>query len=171
VQRNQQGAARVGLIVIIVIAALIALGALTFMVVSSMAQPDETPDASASDSATPSESATPEAPSPEATPTATSDPQASAAILSLTPADGSSSGCTDTIGSVDVTFTWTTSGAAHVYFGVRTDNAKASPFASDLAANSSIVAEYPCGFGSELYTLTIEDSAGALVHKSVTLLN
>lgn len=168
---NQQGAARPGLIIVIVVAAAIAIAAVTFMIITSLAGPGAGPEPSGSPR--PSSSAPATEPTPTQSPSASpsEDPASALAILSLTPADQSSSGCTDTVGTAPVTFRWTTTGAAAIYFGIETDNAKESPYASGLDANGSIDADYPCGFGSQIFTLTVEGADGTLVSRSVTLLN
>lgn len=101
----------------------------------------------------------------------TTQPTETLGIVSMTPADGTFSGCTGTFGTKEVTVTWQSTGAQIAYLGLDTDNAKAHPSFSNLPISGSQVIEYPCSFGSAVVTVTVEDSKGNLAHKSITLTN
>ncbi len=159
------------MVVLVVIAVLIAGGAVAAMIMLSRGGLAPAPGPG-SGSTSPSQDSTESAEPTNGTESASpSDGATALAVLSLTPADQSPSGCPDTVGTVDVVFQWSTTGAENIYFGIQTDNAKASPYASGLGAVDSITVPYPCGFGSEVYTLTLEGADGTLLHRSVTLLN
>jgi hypothetical protein len=56
------------------------------------------------------------------------------------------------------------------YLGVGTQNAAINPTVSDLPPTATYTdLDYDCGLESQVYTVTLEDDAGAVTSKTVTI--
>ena len=76
--------------------------------------------------------------------------------------------CPDTSSSVAITWSWSSTNAVAAWFGIGTNNAKAEPFES-VPTTATYTFNYQCSEASQRYTVTLEDSAGRLTHKTVEL--
>lgn len=74
--------------------------------------------------------------------------------------------CPDTSSSVAITWSWSSANAVAAWFGIGTTNAKAEPFES-VPTTATYTFNYQCSEASQRYTVTLEDSAGRLTHKTV----
>jgi hypothetical protein len=122
-----------------------------------------TPTSSDTPSATPTAEQTEEAPAPPPAP----EPEPAGPITSFT-VDDKSVNC-DGQSSVPISFSWNTTGVT-LWFGVGTNNAKNAPYDTfplvyDLDFN------YQCGqsSGQQIYTITVEQSNGDLLSKTITI--
>jgi hypothetical protein len=123
--------------------------------------PSESASPTASASPTPSPSPTPE-PSPEPTETTPAGPQFTSFVAPGTAA------CPDESSTADVTITWTSSGAVKAWIGIATDNAKQEPY-SEVPPSGAATLPFPCSNSSQVYTVTLEDAAGLLAHRSAMI--
>jgi hypothetical protein len=137
----------------------------------------ETPIPTATTSETPSEVPS-ESPTPVSTPTA-STPTETAAPPPAPPAAvpgfdsfsaPSHAGCQDGDDQKPLTFTWSSDDATKAYIGVGTNNAKTGAYEGDLPPSYTYTnLNYQCSQASQIYTVTLEDGAGHLTHKTVTI--
>ena len=69
------------------------------------------------------------------------------------------------------TISWSSSNADHAYIGIDTLNAKDEPFNDGTlpAVYTFTDAPFNCDQASQIYTVTLEDSAGLLAHQTVTI--
>lgn len=175
-----EGQKRGMLIALIAIAAAILLALVVLIVVlvgnaggSPDAQPS--PEASASESPEPDESESPE-PSDEPSDEPSEEPSATTAPPPpppQSPSFATFSGpnratCPDTSSSVAITWSWSSTNAVNAWFGIGTSNAKAEPFES-VPTTATYTFNYQCSEASQIYTVTLEDSAGRLTHKTVEI--
>jgi len=132
-------------------------------------QPVAEPTSSETPSVTPTPSETPSAePEPEPEETVAPPPPASPTFATFSAP--SSADCQDGEEQIPLTFSWSSTDAARAFIGVATTNAKDSPFASDLPPTHTFTElEYNCQDASQVYTVTLEDAAGALAHETVTV--
>lgn len=175
--RNSRGL----LIALIVIGALLLIGitAIVTVLVSgglsstdaaatgSNASATATPTPSATETPTPTPSATKAAAAPAPAPA----PDTTLKINSFT--TGSTAVTCDSSGTKKLSFSWSTSNASTVYFGVATADASTGGLYSDLPgtgtdANFGGPIMFHCSDGSTTYTLTVV-ATGAKVSKSVTV--
>jgi hypothetical protein len=79
-----------------------------------------------------------------------------------------------------IAFTWNVVGAAHVFFGVDTDDAQAEPMFVDLPHSGNSHTEFPSGYEdytyacpepSHTFALTAVDDQGHAVSRTVTVVN
>lgn len=69
-----------------------------------------------------------------------------------------------------LTFSWSSDDAVRAYIGVQTNNAKAAPYEGNLPPVYTYTnINYNCEQASQYYTVTLEDGAGHLTHKTVTI--
>jgi hypothetical protein len=130
---------------------------------------DEQPVTEPTTSETPIESPTPSE-TPIAEPEETVAPPAPASPTFATFSAPSSAECQDGEEQIPLTFTWSSTDAVRAFIGVQTTNAKDSPFASDLPPTHTFTnITYNCQQDSQVYTVTLEDAAGALAHETVTV--
>lgn len=172
------GPSRRLLIILISVGAALLLAILILLVVlltrdsgEPAAAPSETATQSASPTPTPSETPSPTPTPTEAAPTPppapAPDPAPASPIKSFT-VDDKSVNC-DGQSSVPISFSWNTTGVT-LWFGVGTNNAKNAPYDTfplvyDLDFN------YQCGqaSGQQTYTITVEQSNGDLLSKTITI--
>ena len=82
----------------------------------------------------------------------------------------SDAGCQEGDDQVQLTFSWSSDDAERAYIGVMTNNAKAAMYEGDLPPVYTYTNLYfNCGQASQYYTVTLEDGAGHLTHKTVTI--
>jgi cytoskeletal protein RodZ len=168
------------LIALIAVAAAILLALIVLIVVLVSGQGDDTagpapvPTASESGSPEPEETESPE-PSdepteePAASPSATTAPPPPPQSPSFATFSGPNRAeCPDTSGSVAITWSWSSTNAVAAWFGIGTNNAKAEPFES-VPTTATYTFNYQCSEASQRYTVTLEDSAGRLTHKTVEI--
>ena len=176
-----EGQKRGMLIALIAIAAAILIALVVVIVVlvgnagreTTDAQP--TPETSASESPTPEESESPE-PSDEPSDEPSTEPSATTAPPPPPPQSPSfatfsgpnRADCPDTSSSVAITWSWSSTNAVNAWFGIGTNNAKAEPFES-VPTTATYTFNYQCSEASQRYTVTLEDSAGRLTHKTVEI--
>lgn len=167
------------LIALIAIAAAILIALVVLIVVlvgnaggSPDAQP--APEASTSDSPAPEETDSPE-PSGEPSDEPSDEPSATAAPPPppQSPSFATFTGpnratCPDTSSSVAITWSWSSTNAVSAWFGIGTNNAKAEPFES-VPTTATYTFNYQCSEASQIYTVTLEDSAARLTHKTVEI--
>lgn len=161
---------------------LIAIGALLLVAVIALiltlltnkdlpsADPSPTVTASSTPSPTPSEpSATPtptqtEAPAPPPAPA----PDPIPGFDSFT--YEKDAGCQPGDAQQQLTFAWSSDDAVRAYVGVQTNNAKTGSYSGELPAVYTYTdIYYNCDQASQYYTVTLEDGAGHLTHKTVTI--
>lgn len=158
----------------------VAAGVLVVLLVVALLRPwadSESTAAPASPSATPT--ATPSA-TPTAAPTATaaaSDapsggdaPAPSDPVLAITSfaASDTTVACANDSDAIAITFTWDSTDATAAWFGVDTPNAKAGGL-QQVDPSGSFTWNFYCSNAATVYTVTVEDAAGQLVHRSVTV--
>lgn len=124
--------------------------------VSPSESPAATPSSSPSPSEEPSEAPSPPPPPPPAGPTFATFTAPSAAT------------CTSANPTSQITFTWSSTNAVKAWFGVHTMDAKAAPY-EEVPTTDSYTFDYQCSNASEYYTVTLEDAAGNLTNKTVTI--
>lgn len=176
VTTEKEGPDRRMLIALIAIAAAILIALIVLIVVlvgnagSNTAQP--TPEITASESETPTPTPT-ETESPEPSVEPSTEPSATAAPPPppQSPSFATFTGpnradCPDTSSSVAITWSWSSTNAVNAWFGIGTNNAKAEPFES-VPTTATYTFNYQCSEASQRYTVTLEDSAGRLTHKTV----
>jgi len=166
------------LIALIAVAGAILIALIVLIVVLVGGRGDTTaapmPEPTTSDTATPepTESETPvpsEEPSeePAASPSATAAPPPPPQSPSFATFSGPNRAtCPDTSSSVAITWSWSSTNAVNAWFGIGTNNAKAEPFES-VPTTATYTFNYQCSEASQRYTVTLEDSAGRLTHKTV----
>ena len=138
-------------------------------------EPVPVPTETVSESPTPSPEPT-EAETPEPEPT--EEPEASASAPPPPPPPQSPSFatftgpnkpvCPDTSSQVELTWSWSSSNAVNAWFGIGTNNAKLQPY-EQVPTTATYTFYYQCSEASQIYTVTLEDSAGRLTHKTVTV--
>ena len=130
----------------------------------STGSPTPSPTATAPDDTPPNDTPADDDPAPAPPPA----PGPTFTAFSVSP--GSPIACSDQSASVDMTFSWSSTGAVAAWIGIDTTNAKAGSY-SDVATSGSYVLAYQCHAVSEsqIYTVTLEDAAGNLTHKTVTI--
>ncbi|GAA1738487.1 hypothetical protein [Microcella frigidaquae] len=169
------------LIALIAVAGAILIALIVLIVVLVGGRGEDTaapmPEPTTSDTATPepteSESPVPsEEPSeePAASPSATAAPPPPPP---QSPSFATFSGpnrapCPDTSSSVAITWSWSSTNAVNAWFGIGTNNAKAEPFES-VPTTATYTFNYQCSEASQRYTVTLEDAAGRLTHKTVEI--
>ncbi|MGV8884832.1 MAG: hypothetical protein ACOH1T_04490 [Microbacteriaceae bacterium] len=82
----------------------------------------------------------------------------------------STSGCVEGESQHPLTFAWSSGNAERAYIGAGTTDAKAGPYESNLPpiyTYSDI--SYNCSQASQVYTVTLEDGAGLLTNRTVTI--
>lgn len=160
----------IGIGALLLIAVIVLIVTLLTRAPQPDAEPSPTPtESSASPSPTPTEtSATP-------TPTVTVAPPPPAPAPAPVPGFDSFShdneaGCQPGDSQQQLTFSWSSDDAVRAYIGVQTDNAKSAPYESNLPPVYTYTnIYYNCGQASQFYTVTLEDAAGHLTHKTVTI--
>jgi len=175
----EAGSKRGMLIALIAVAAAILIALVVLIVVlvgnAGPANDQPTPEASASESEsptpTPEETESPEPsgePSTEPITTAAPPPPPaqSPSFATFTSVDRAT--CPDTSSSVATTWSWSSTDAVAAWFGIGTNNAKAEPFES-VPTTATYAFNYQCSEASQRYTVTLEDSAGRLTHKTVDI--
>lgn len=111
----------------------------------------------------------PEAPAPEPEPEAPEEPAAPPLAFDDFQAPTTVQ-CPDETSSVPLTFSWRSATAERAYIGVQTADAAQAPYAADLPPTATYTdLAYQCSEASQVYTVTLEDAAGARVHESVTV--
>lgn len=162
----------IGIGALLLIAVIVLIVTLLSRATQPDAEPSPTPtESSASPSPTPTEtSATP-------TPTVTVAPPPPAPAPAPVPVPGFDSfayeqdaGCQPGDSQQQLTFSWSSDDAVRAYVGVQTNNAKTGSYSGELPAvytYSDIY--YNCDQASQYYTVTLEDAAGHLTHKTVTI--
>ncbi|MBK4346495.1 hypothetical protein [Lacisediminihabitans changchengi] len=130
------------------------------------------PSVTTSDTPSPTPSTTPSAtptPSPTPSPTQTAPPAPTNPTFATFSAQ-SSAGCSSDSGDVALTFTWGSTDAKTAYIGVGTTNAKQDPYASDLPPTDTYTdLTYDCSQPSQVYTVTLENAAGLITNRTVTI--
>lgn len=156
-------------------AILIALIVLIVVLVGNAggSEPQPAPETTLSESPTPTPE---ESESPEPTDEPSEEPSATAApppppaqspsFATFTGPDRAT--CPDTSSSVAITWSWSSTNAVAAWFGIGTTNAKAEPFES-VPTTATYTFNYQCSEASQIYTVTLEDSAGRLTHKTVEI--
>ncbi len=171
------------LIALIAVAAAILIALIVLIVVlvenarDDSAGPPPEPSPTESSTPEPTDSASPE-PSDEPSAEPSASPSATAAPPPPPPPPQSPSfatfsgpnraTCPDTSGSVAITWSWSSTNAVAAWFGIGTNNAKAEPFES-VPTTATYTFSYQCSEASQRYTVTLEDSAGRLTHKTVEI--
>jgi cytoskeletal protein RodZ len=166
------------LIALIAVAAAILLALIVLIVVLVSGQGDDTagpaPVPTATESLEPEETESPE-PSdepteePAASPSATTAPPPPPQSPSFATFSGPNRAtCPDTSSSVAITWSWSSTNAVAAWFGIGTNNAKAEPFES-VPTTATYTFNYQCSEASQRYTVTLEDSAARLTHKTVEI--
>ena len=136
---------------------------------------DPTPSASVSEtpSPTPSVTETSSSPSPEPSESEAAEepPPPPAAVPGFDSFSApSDAGCQEGDDQVQLTFSWSSDDAVRAYIGVKTNNAKAAMYEGDLPPVYTYMnLYYTCDQASQYYTVTLEDGAGHLTHKTVTI--
>jgi hypothetical protein len=166
---------------------LIAVIVLVVFLVGAGAKGGDTPDPFTSDSSTPqalpTDTSTP-APTPTATPTddAPNPPSTTPRIdsFAVSPSEWfCNSSAPVPVPDPQLTFSWTTTNATHVYFGVgSTTDAEQNGMGWDLPADGD-QGDFPggmdftfnCPVESQSYTITAKDDAGNKVSRTVTVTN
>jgi hypothetical protein len=128
------------------------------------------PTAEPTPSATPTEQPTPSA-EPTQEPTPTPEPtQAPAGPTFATFSAPTSANCAEDDDEAPLSFSWSSDDAVRAYLGVGTQNAAINPTVSDLPPTATYTdLAYDCGVASQVYTVTLEDEAGALASRTVTI--
>lgn len=168
------------LIALIAVAGAILVALIVLIVVLVSGQGDDTagpapvPTATATESPEPTETESPEptdepTEQPTASPSATTAPPPPPQSPSFATFSGPNRAtCPDTSSSVAITWSWSSTNAVNAWFGIGTNNAKAEPFES-VPTTATYTFNYQCSEASQRYTVTLEDSAGRLTHKTVEI--
>lgn len=169
------------LIALIAVAAAILIALVMLIVVLVSGQGDDTAAPSPVPTATESESPEPEEteslePTAEPTEEPTASPSATTApppAPPQSPSFATFSGpnratCPDSSSAVAITWSWSSTNAVNAWFGIGTNNAKAEPYES-VPTTATYTFNYQCSQASQRYTVTLEDSAGRLTHKTVEI--
>lgn len=164
------------LIALIAIAAgiLLALVVLIVVLVGNAGSPEASPAPTATLSEalspTPEETESPE-PSgePSASPSATTPPPPPPQSPSFATFSGADrAACPDTSSAVAITWSWSSTNAVKAWFGIGTTDARAEPFES-VPTTATYTFTYQCSEPSQIYTVTLEDSAGRVTHATVEI--
>lgn len=153
---------------------LIAVIVLIATLLSSNGTPATAPSRTSTVSPTPSP--TPSEASATPTPTQTDEPVVEPAPAP-DPIPGFDSfayeqdaGCQPGDSQQQLTFSWSSDDAVRAYVGVQTNNAKTGSYSGELPAVYTYTdIYYNCDQASQFYTVTLEDGAGRLTHKTVTI--
>ncbi len=172
----EEGRKRGMLIALIAIAAAILLALIVLIVVlvgntgSPEASPTPTATLSESPSPTPEETESPEpSDEPSASPSATTPPPPPPQSPSFATFSGPDrASCPDTSSAVAITWTWSSTNAVRAWFGIGTTDARAEPFES-VQTTVTYTFNYQCSEPSQIYTVTLEDSAGRVTHATVEI--
>ncbi|MEZ5190095.1 MAG: hypothetical protein R2717_03875 [Schumannella sp.] len=183
-----------GLLIGLIIAAALLLVAVTVIVTVLLlgrgtgapvgaGEPTEPPTTS---TPLPTESSTPEA-TPEATPDQTEQPQQpqqpSGPAINQFATSNTTVYCNTQSPNPShqyISFSWKTSGASQIFFGVDTNDASAAALFSNLPPMGTSQNDFPPGYNdfefgcpdaSHKYTLTVVDGSGNKTSKSVTITN
>lgn len=173
----EEGRKRGMLIALIAIATAILLALIVLIVVlvgnagSPEASPAPTATLSESPSPTPEETESPEpSDEPSAEPSATTPPPPpppqSPSFATFSGADRAT--CPDTSSAVAITWSWSSTNAVRAWFGIGTTDARAEPFES-VPTTVTYTFNYQCSEPSQIYTVTLEDSAGRVTHATVEI--
>jgi len=168
------GRSRRGMLITIIALAAAILVALIVVIVLLVQPPSDdeqpvplpTPTLTPSESLEPSESPEPvesESPVASPAPSASSAPS-SPSFATFQPVDEAE--CADESGQAELTWSWSSTNASRAWFGIGTRNAKEAPF-EEVATTATYTFWYQCSEASQLYTVTLEDSAGRLTHRTV----
>jgi len=160
----------IGIGALLLIAVIVLIATLLSSNPTPAASPSPTPTVSVTPSTTPSE------PSATPTPSQTEEPVVDPAPAP-DPIPGFDSfayeqdaGCQPGDSQQQLTFSWSSDDAVRAYVGVQTNNAKSAPYESNLPPVYTYTnIYYNCGQASQFYTVTLEDAAGRLTHKTVTV--
>jgi hypothetical protein len=143
---------------------------------SLVAQSSPTATATGMNSPTPVFSETAVSPSPVPEPVQTEAPPPPPPPPPADPVPGFDSfsaptdaGCEAGDTARELTFSWASDDAVRAYIGVQTKNAKSAPYEGDLPPVYTYALNYQCDLSSQFYTVTLEDGAGHLTHKTVTI--
>lgn len=163
----------IGLGVLLLIAIVILIATLVGRPVNS-ADPTPTPTTTESITPSPTPTETSASPSPEPEPDETEEPPPPPPPAPVPGFDSfsaqSDAGCQAGDTQKQLTFSWSSDDAVRAYIGVQTSNAKAAPYESDLPPVYTYTnLYYNCDQDSQFYTVTLEDGAGHLTHKTVTI--
>lgn len=178
VTTETEGPDRRMLIALIAIAAAILIALVVLIVVlvgnagTNTAQPAPEVTASESESPEPTPTET-ESPEPSVEPSTEPSTTAAPPPPPQSPSFATFTGpnratCPDTSSSVAITWSWSSTNAVNAWFGIGTNNAKAEPFES-VPTTATYTFNYQCSEASQRYTVTLEDSAGRLTHKTVEI--
>lgn len=160
------------LIALITVAAAILVALIVLIVALVGSQPDKTagpaPQPTVSESAGAEETESPEpTDEPTESPSETEAPPPAPQSPSFATFSGPDrADCPSTSDSVDMTWSWSSTDAVAAWFGVGTDNAKAEPYES-VPTTATYTFAYQCSETSQRYTVTLEDAAGQLTHRTV----
>lgn len=151
-------------------AILIALIVLIAVLVRDAGGSDEAapePQPSSSENTEPDETESPEpSDEPSESPTTAPPPPPSLSPTFATFSGPNRADCTDTTGSVTMTWSWSSTDAENAWFGIGTDDAKAEPY-EQVPTTATYTFTYQCSEASQIYTVTLEDAAGRLAHQTV----
>ncbi|MEO5921886.1 MAG: hypothetical protein ABIQ01_12165 [Pseudolysinimonas sp.] len=134
--------------------------------------PGETPTATPTPTPTPSETEAPEQPQQPAGPAVDAFSVSNQSVLCNTQ--------TPTPSHQYIAFSWNTSGASQIFFGVDTNDASTNALFANLAPNGTSQNDFPAGYNdfeygcpaaSHKYTLTVVDGNGHKDSSSVTVTN
>jgi hypothetical protein len=129
---------------------------------------DPEPEPTADPTPTQTEEPTPE-PSVEPEPSPTVEPAPVSPSFESFEAP-TSANCEEGADDAPLTFSWASNDAERAYIGVQTTNAKLAPYASDLPPVFTFTdLAYQCDQDSQIYTVTLEDAAGAIASETVTI--
>lgn len=126
--------------------------------------PEPSPEPTESESPEPEPSEEPEASASAPPPPPPPPPQSPSFATFNGP---NKANCPDTSSSVEITWSWSSSNAVNAWFGIGTNNAKLQPY-EQVPTTATYTFYYQCSEASQIYTVTLEDSAGRLTHKTVT---
>jgi hypothetical protein len=156
----------IGVLLLIVVVILVA----TLLSRPGATTPNLTPSPSQTDSATPTPTPTLASPSPEPEDEEEPPPPPVPVPGFDSFSAPSDAGCEDGDSSRPLTFSWSSDDAVTAYIGVQTNNAKSAPYEGDLPPVYTYTnLNYQCDHDSQYYTVTLEDGAGHLTHKTVTI--
>lgn len=158
----------IGIGALLLIAVIVLIVTLLTRAPQPDAEPSPTPtESSASPSPTPTETSA----TPTPTVTVAPPPPAPAPVPGFDSfSHDNEAGCQPGDSQQQLTFSWSSDDAVRAYIGVQTDNAKSAPYESNLPPVYTYTnIYYNCGQASQFYTVTLEDAAGHLTHKTVTI--
>ncbi|TBN57063.1 hypothetical protein EYE40_06420 [Glaciihabitans arcticus] len=156
---------------LIAIAGVLLVGIIVLLVLT-LSPGTGTPEATTTPTAAPTVTPTPEVtPTTEPTPVESVAPPAAPGPVFDAFTAPESAGCVDGDITRPLLFTWAGSGAETAYIGIATTDAKAAPYESDLPTTFRYDnLTFDCTLASQVYTVTLEDAAGLLTHRTVTVL-